>query len=139
MFYEQIEKHPPWLLRLLLPIPIRTERHATEVGDEVKCHYQNGYLLKRVIHITRERSYAFDVVEQCLALPGRVQLSQGSYTLRRLPKGGTEISLETRYSSANRPRWLCQRIEAAVCHLFHSHILGAIGADFSPPNKRETK
>jgi hypothetical protein len=127
MFYEQIEKRPPWLLRLLLPIPIRTDGHVTEAGDEIKCCYHNGYLLKRVTQIVRGQFYAFDVIEQRLALPRAIRLSQGSYTLRELPNGGTEVSLETRYLSGNRPRWLCHRIEAAVCHLFHSHILNAIG------------
>src|SRR5512133_589493 len=31
MFYEQIERRPPWLLRLLLPIPVRTEGRAIEI------------------------------------------------------------------------------------------------------------
>lgn len=128
IFYEEIEGHPPWVLRLLLPVPIRTEGRGSRVSDEVKCCYNDGYLVKRITHITRMRSYAFDVIEQYLKLPGGIKLLQGSYTLRELPSGATEVSLETRYLSDNRPRWLCQRIEAAICHRFHSHILRAIGS-----------
>ena len=127
MFYEEIKKRPPWILRRLLPIPIRTEGHATAVGDETRCCYQDGYLLKRVTQIAQGQFYAFEVVEQRLSLPGGIRLAQGSYTLRELPNSDAEVLLETRYLSSNRPRWLCQRIEVAVCHLFHSHILSAIG------------
>ena len=34
LFYEQIEQRPPLLLRLLLPLPIRTDGSKFEVGDE---------------------------------------------------------------------------------------------------------
>jgi hypothetical protein len=126
MFYEQIEKRPPLVLRLLLPIPIRADGRKLEVGEEIKCIYQDGYLVKRVTGINRGWNYLFEVVEQNLPLHGGIKLSGGSYTLQELPDGGTEVALETRYVSANRPRWLCRRIEAAVCHLFHRHILNAM-------------
>ena len=125
MFYEQIAKRPPLLLRLLLPVPIRTEGRKSEVGDLVTCHYVSGHLRKRGTHVTRERNYTFEVIEQNLSLGG-IRLAGGSYTLFPLPDGGTEVVLETRYHSAKRPRWLCARIEAVVCHLFHRHILRAM-------------
>jgi hypothetical protein len=126
MFYEQIEKPPPWVLRLLLPIPVRTEGRELEVGEEIKCIYENGSLTKRVTRVTRGREFAFDVIEQKLKLHGGIKLSGGSYTLRELPDGRTEVALKTRYASRNRPRWLCRPVEAAVCHLFHRHILQAM-------------
>ena len=127
MFYEQIEKRAPWLLRLLLPVPLRTEGGPRQVGDQVRCLYRNGYLIKRVIRLTQESQYAFEVIEQNLALGGGIRLAGGSYALRALPDGRTEVALETLYEkSSNRPRWLCQWIEARVCHLFHCHILGAM-------------
>jgi hypothetical protein len=126
MLYEQIGTRPPLFLRLLLPAPIRTEGRKSEVGDEVKCHYQSGHLLKRVTQVTRGRNYEFDVVAQNLALPFGIKLSGGSYTLRQLADGNTDVALMTRYVSLQRPRWLCRRIEAVVCHSFHRHILGAM-------------
>jgi hypothetical protein len=129
MFYEQIERRPPWLLRQLLPIPIRAEGRESEVGDEIKCQYESGYLVKRVTRIIRRRKYSFDVIEQNLTLHGGIRLSGGSYTICELPDGRTEVALETRYTSPNRPRWLCSRIETTVCHLFHRHILGAMWDD----------
>ena len=126
MFYEQIGKRPPLLLRLLLPVPIQTKGRKSEVGDQVTCQYLNGHLLKRVTHVNRGRDYAFEVIEQNLALGGGIRLSGGGYTQRPLPGGRTEVAIKTRYISSKRPRWLRVRIEAAVCHSFHRYILSAM-------------
>jgi hypothetical protein len=126
MFYEQIGRRLPILLRLLLPAPIRTEGRRSRVGDVVKCHYVGGHLLKRVTEITSGRSYEFEIIEQNVTVGPGIRLLSGSYTMRDLPGHHTEIGLMTRYSSSNRPRWLWARIEAAVCHSFHRHILSAM-------------
>ncbi len=126
MFYEQIAERPPLHLRVLLPRPIRTEGRKSEVGDEVRCLYESGFLLKRVTRIDRGRHYGFEVGEQNLSVGGGMRVSGGAYTLRELPDGSSEMALETRYVSPRRPRWLWQSIEAAICHTFHRHILTAI-------------
>ena len=126
VFFEQIAERPPLHLRLLLPRPLRTEGRKSEVGDEVRCVYEGGYLLKRVTQIDRARRYGFEIGEQNLAVSGGMRLAGGAYTLRELPDGSSEIALETRYVSPRRPRWLWWSIEAAICHTFHRHILGAI-------------
>ena len=124
-FYEQIPLPPPIHLRLLLPAPLRAEGRWSAVGDETKCVYDKGHLLKRVTRIDPWRHYGFDVVEQELAIGRGIRLTGGSYTLLELPDGSTRIGLETRYVSSLRPRML-RRFEAAVCHAFHRHILGAM-------------
>jgi hypothetical protein len=126
MFFEQITHRPPLPLRLLLPSPMRAEGPRSAVGDETRCVYDKGYLLKRVTRVDRCRHYGFDVTEQELKIGAGIQLTGGSYTLRVLPGGSTQIELETRYISGVRPRWLWKRLEAAVCHAFHRHILGAM-------------
>ena len=125
MFYEQLKDRPPLLLRFLLPVPIRTEGAKLGVGDEAVCRYEKGYLLKRVTAIDPAR-YEFVVAEQHLQFGGGLRLSGGSYSLRELPDGRSEVQLTTRYESPRTPRWLWKPIEAAVCHLFHRYILGAI-------------
>ena len=126
VFYEQIPLPPPIHLRLLLPAPMRSEGRWSAVGDETRCVYDKGHLLKRVARIDPWRHYGFDVVEQKLSIGSGIRLTGGSYTLLALPDGSTRIGLETRYVSSARPRWLQRRIEAAVCHAFHRHILGAM-------------
>jgi hypothetical protein len=129
VFYEQIEKRPPWFLCLVLPAPIRADIRELEVGNEIKCHYSGGHLVKRVTRVNRGWHYAFEIIEQNLTLGRGIRLLGGSYTLRALPGGRTEVALETRYVSPNRPRCVCEPIEMAVCHLFHRHILSAMRAE----------
>jgi hypothetical protein len=135
MFYEQIAQRPPLYLRLLLPQPIRAEGRNAEVGDEARCLYVGGHLLKRVTQIERARRYEFEVVEQNLALGGGVRLAGGSYTLSEVQGGSTEVALSTRYMSPKRPRWLWKRVEAALCHGFHRHILEAMRRNAELPDR----
>ncbi|MGH7295433.1 MAG: hypothetical protein ACRELB_10895 [Polyangiaceae bacterium] len=126
MFYEQIDARPPLHLRLLLPVPIRTEGDKERVGDEARCVYDGGHLIKRVTQIDPGRRYAFEVTEQQLMIGGGLRLSGGEYVLREIAPFRSEVSVTTRYVSPRRPRWLWRPIEAAVCHAFHRYILRAM-------------
>lgn len=126
MFYEEIGQRPPLYLRLLLPVPLGTEGKSSQIGNEAKCLYQGGYLLKRTTDIDPNRLYEFEVVEQELMIGGGMRLSGGRYTLRELPDGRTEVSVETRYVSTRRPRWLWKPLEAMVCHWFHRYLLASM-------------
>jgi hypothetical protein len=137
LFYEQIAERPSIHLRLLLPSPIRTEGRKAEVGDEARCLYDAGHLVKRVTRVERPWIYGFRIVEQDLDVGRGLRLSGGRYTLSESPQGGTEIALETRYESPHRPRWLWQPIESAICHAFHRHILGAMRRSFESREGRD--
>lgn len=126
MFYEEIGTRPPFYLRLLLPVPIGTEGKSATVGNEAKCLYEGGFLLKRTTNIQTDELYEFEVVEQRLSIGGGMRLSGGRYTLRELPDGRTEVSIETRYTSTRRPRWFWKPMEAMVCHWFHRYLLASM-------------
>ncbi len=138
MFFEEIPEAPSFVLRRFLPVPIATEGCKFEIGGEIKCRYVGGHLLKRVTHVLQGQKYAFDVIEQDLALGG-IKLLGGNYTLNRISNNRTRVALTTRYSSFNRPRWLCGRFESALCHSFHRHILTAIRSSLSPVQLSRTK
>lgn len=125
LFYEQIERRPPLLLRLLLPVPRRTEGVKEKTGDCARCVYDRGHLVKRVTRVEQGLLFAFEVVEQQLRIGRGIRLLGGRYLLRAAGARRTEVTLETRYA---RPRWrgLFRKVEAAVCHAFHRHILGAM-------------
>jgi hypothetical protein len=125
MFYEEIAENRPFFLRRFLPTPIGTQGCKSEVGSDVKCQYVGGHLLKRVTRIVRGHIYAFEIVEQNLALGG-IRLLGGEYTFCKLSEDCTRVALATRYASPNYPRWLFGRLEAAVCHSFHHYILNAM-------------
>jgi len=126
LLYENIEDEPPLHLRLLLPIPLRTEGTKSQVGDEVNCRYRDGYLIKRITRIEAPRHYEFEVIEQHLKIGRGLALAGGCYTLRSLEGGSTEVGVTTRYASVMRPAWLWKRIEATACHMFHRHLLAAM-------------
>lgn len=126
MFYEQLDQRPPWHLRLLLPVPIRTIGEKSRVGDEARCLYEGGHLIKRITAVDPGHVYAFDVIEQSLPVGGGMTLVGGEYRLDEPQPNVTVMTLSTRYVSARRPRWMWRSIEAAVCHSFHRHILRAI-------------
>ena len=76
MFFEQIPGPPPLHLRLLLPRPLGSEGSSSVVGDETRCLYAGGHLLKaplpggEVIGFRYLPGYAF---EQCaITDPGEV-------------------------------------------------------------------
>lgn len=127
VFYEQIDAPAPLYLRLLLPAPIRSEGAKSVVGSVATCLYEGGHLLKRVTRIESSRLYEFTVIEQQLSIGAGLRLSGGSYALRPLAGGATEVAVTTQYSGGRRPRALWQPLEAMVCHLFHRHLLLAIG------------
>ncbi|MGD8859913.1 MAG: SRPBCC family protein [Myxococcales bacterium] len=132
LYYEQIDGPPPWLLRAVLPVPVRTVGQKQAVGDEADCEYTDGQLRKRVTEIEPGRLYRFSVVDQRLRLRG-IRLQGGSYSLRALSDGSTEIALETRYTGGGSPRWLWAPVERGVCHAFHRHILNAMGRALDAP------
>jgi len=123
LFYEEIGGRPPTYLRLLLPVPIRTEGKVSEVGGEAMCLYEGGHLLKRVTRIDPGHFYEFEVAEQALSVGGGMRLSGGRYTLRELADGLTEVAVETRYLSTRWPRWFWRPLEKLVCHWFHRYLL----------------
>jgi hypothetical protein len=126
VFYEELGDRPPFLLRLLLPVPIRTDGRISNVGDETMCWYQSGHLLKRITRIEQSRLYEFEVAEQALSVGGKMRLSGGRYTLREVDDDRTEVAVETRYASPKWPRWFWQPLERLVCHLFHRYLLGSM-------------
>jgi hypothetical protein len=89
-----------------------------------------------VTRIDLRRQYSFSVVEQELSISGGIRLTGGSYVLLELPDGSTRLELETRCVGFARPRWLWRPIEAAVCHAFHRHILGAMRRDVESGESR---
>lgn len=126
LFYEEITRPPPIHLRLLLPTPTGTEGKVSEVGSEVMCTYQGGYLRKRITRIEPGQLYQFEIAEQRLSVGGNMLLCGGGYSLRKIAEDKTEVSVETCYISTLWPRWILRSFESLVCHGFHRYLLGAI-------------
>jgi hypothetical protein len=134
--YEELRQPPPLYLRLLLPKPIRTEGGVLAGRGEVKCVYADGHLVKRVTRVEPSALYAFDVVEQTLAVGGGIRLLGGRYSLGALSSGSTEVAAETRYVGGRRPRWFWKPMETMVCGAFHRYILSTMRREIENGSRR---
>lgn len=126
MFYEDIGKKPPILLRLLLPVPSGTKGEISEVGSIVTCMYDEGYIQKRITRIKPDTLYEFEVTGQTLIIGGDIRLSGGCFRLHDLGNGKTEVLLETHYYYNRNARWHSKFLERLVCQTFHRYIIKSI-------------
>lgn len=125
-FYEDIPARPSALLRLVLPIPIRSEGRKLQLGALVRCTYEGGYLVKRITAVEAPRLLRFEVLEQHLGIEHGVSLGDGSYEIRD-HGSSSEILLTTAYRGHLRPRFLWRPLERILAHAVHRHILRGIG------------
>jgi hypothetical protein len=130
MFYEEVPTRPGFLLRTLLPYPIRTEGPKNAIGALVRCAYRGGNLVKRITMIDVPHRLEFDVVEQRLGIERCIQTYGGSYQIERCGPD-TDVVLRTIYRAYLRPRRLWRQLETVVIRQLHEHILhgieGAVG------------
>ena len=123
MFYEEIPQRPSLLLRLSLPVPIRTRGDKTTPGSIIDCLYDGGTLEKRINDVEQARSVRFEVLDQRLGLERCMTMTGGSYELRPTVEGGTLLVLTTNYRAHLWPRFFFRPIEHAIAHAVHRHIL----------------
>jgi hypothetical protein len=134
MFYEEVPGQPPFLLRALLPHPVRTEGGKTDVGAIVQCTYRRGELVKRITFVDPPHLVQFEVIEQRLGIEGCVLVLGGSYQIRRCGEG-TDVVLITNYRAYLRPRHLWRPLETLLVGQLHNHILGGVRAAIQPTNR----
>lgn len=130
VFFEDVPHAPPLLLRLFLPVPLRTSKPALAVGALVQCSYSSGgRLMKRITEVQSPSLVRFEVTEQRLGIEACATTVGGSYEIRS-HLAGSEIALTTTYRGHLRPRWLWRYPERRLAHALHRHILRGMGATF---------
>jgi len=128
LFYEDVPDRAPFLLRAFLRRPLRTEGDKTRVGEQVRCTYSDGDLVKRITAIEPARLLQFEVVEQNLGIEACVRVQGGSY--RCSPCGdGTFVTLVTNYRAYLHPRCLWRLLEALLVRQLHRHLLNGVRVD----------
>jgi hypothetical protein len=131
MFYEEVPRRPAWLLRVLLPRPVRTEGDKQRIGAIVRCVYTGGHLAKRITAVEEPCVLGFEVVEQRLGIEGCIITESGSYHIDDCGCG-TKLALTTNYQAYLRPRSLWRHVEALLVNQLHRHILSGITAAVLP-------
>ena len=119
MFYEEVPQRPPWLLRALLPTPMRTRGGGKHAGDIIECTYSRGRLLKRITVVEHPHLLRFEVIEQQLGVERCFVTVEGSYAIRATDRG-SEVALTTRYRGHLRPRALWRPFERLLAHQLHA-------------------
>ena len=127
LFYEEVSERPPFLLRTLLPHPVRTEGDKARVGAMVRCAYQGSDLLKRITTVEPPHLLQFEVVEQRLGIEDCVLTHSGSYHVHTCGDA-TDVVLITKYLAYLRPRHLWRPLEMLLVSQLHSHILRGVRA-----------
>jgi hypothetical protein len=122
IFYEEVPRRPTTLLRMFLPLPVRTQGEKTRVGATIECTYDGGYLEKRITAAETARFVRFEVLVQKLGIEDCISMQGGSYEYRAMD-GGTDVVLTTGYRGHMRPRWLWRLFEHFLAHRLHHHIL----------------
>jgi hypothetical protein len=125
MFYEDVPEKPAFVLRAMLPYPVRAEGDKTRPGALVRCVYWTGAITKRIKSAGRPHLLEFEVIRQCLGIEGCLMTRGGSY---RISANGSSSSvvLSTKYEAYLRPRFFWRPLEARLIGQLHMHILGGI-------------
>jgi hypothetical protein len=123
MFYEEVRRRPPWVLRYGLPRPLYTKGDIARVGDARTCVYSKGHLTKRVTQRVPEALLAFDVVEQDRIENHSVRLTGGSFVFAAEGTDRTSVILTTSYQPKLGPRWVWRPFERLAVHTLHGYVL----------------
>jgi hypothetical protein len=130
MFYEEVPGRAPFLLRALLPRPIRTEGDKTRIGTKVRCVYKGGDLVKRITSVEAPHFLEFEVVDQRVGIEDCIRTSGGSYQIDSCGDA-TDVVLITNYEAYLRPRSLWCPLETLLVSQLHRHILRGVSAAVS--------
>ena len=131
MFYEEVPGRPPFLLRAVLPHPVRTEGDKTRAGATVRCVYRRGDLVKRITSVESPHFLQFEVIVQRLGIEGCVLTLGGSYQICSCGDA-TDVVLITNYRAFLRPRYLWRPLEALLVSQLHRHILRGVYSAVRP-------
>jgi hypothetical protein len=128
MFYEEVPGRAPFLLRVVLPEPLRTEGDKTQLGKTVRCVYSGGAeLVKRITNVEAPRLLRFEVIEQRLGIEDCIRTVGGSYQIHACGDA-YDVVLTTNYEARLCPRSLWRPLEAALVKELHRHILRGLNA-----------
>ncbi len=127
VFFEDVRRRPPLILRIGLAHPLHTYGRSTGVGDRKTCVYNRGHITKEVVEIQDGRLLAFRVVEQNIGYEHDVRLIGGQFAMDPLDEMRTEVALTTTYEPRLAPRFVWRPFERLAVHTLHRHVIGAIG------------
>ena len=123
-FYEHIATQPSWLLRTVLPVPVRTSGTYGKVGDVSRCLYSDGgYLAKRITHIVGGQRIDFEIIEQSIRYANRIVLKGGTIQIESHDDGTSSVRMVTRYEVHRAARWIPRLFINRVVKAMHEIVI----------------
>ena len=123
-FYEHIATQPSWLLRTVLPVPVRTSGAYRKVGDVSRCLYSDGgYLAKRITQIVAGQRIDFEIIEQSIRYAARIVLKGGSIQIQPHEDGTSTVVMLTRYERHRSARWIPRYFINRVVKAMHEIVI----------------
>jgi hypothetical protein len=122
VLFEETQQRPPWVLRAVIPEPLRVEGDKSHVGGLVRCVYCGDEIVKHITALDEPERVSFEVMGQDLGIEKLLLVRSGSYWLE--DQGDTcRVRLSTRYTGFLRPRWLRRPLEHWLMGMLHRHTL----------------
>jgi len=132
-FYEHIVTEPSWLLRTVLPVPVRTTGTYSNVGDISRCLYSDGgYLAKKIVQIVDGRRIEFDIIEQSIRYANRIVLKGGTIQIESHADGTSSVLMVTRYELHRAARWVPRVFINYVVKAMHEIVIRDMQAQLRP-------
>lgn len=123
-FYEHILKQPSWLLRTVLPVPLRSTGCYGSVGDTSRCQYSDGgYLTKRITKRQERKCIEFDVIEHSIRYCNRIALRGGAINVIAEADGTCRIEMVTRYELLVVWLWPIRYFIERTISLMHALVI----------------
>jgi hypothetical protein len=132
-FYEHIATRPSWILRAVLPVPVRTSGAYGKVGDISRCLYSDGgYLTKQIVRLIAGRRIEFDIVEQSIRYAGRIVLKGGYIEIESHADGTSSVRMVTRYERHRAARWIPRYFIDRIVKAMHEIVIRDMQAQLRP-------
>jgi hypothetical protein len=97
-FYEHIRIKPSWVLRTVLPVPLRTTGCYGKIGDSSRCMYSDGgYLAKKITNIVSGERIDFDIIEQSIRYCRSIALRGGTIQIVAHDDASCSVRMITHY------------------------------------------
>jgi hypothetical protein len=97
-FYEHIRTKPSWMLRTVLPVPLKTTGCYGKIGDSSRCMYSDGgYLAKKITNIVPGERIDFDIIEQSIRYCRSIALRGGTIQIVAHDDASCSVRMITHY------------------------------------------
>lgn len=132
-FYEHVNKKPPMVLRIVLPVPREVEGRHAEVGDLCRCRYSDGgHLTKRMTRVVDGERIEFEIVEQSIRWQNAIKLRGGYIEVDEYAPGVCAVTMLTYFETrTHAASYLCCPIKRIIKYM-HRFVMEDLRTQVRP-------